>query len=255
MPTVQLVNLEIRLTRSAPELDGLRICHLSDLHTNHLGSLEQQTINLLKKIEADLFVFTGDLTSGSNELDAVLAVLTSIKTRLGSYVIYGNNDHNRAVDVDRTTRLLIRNGIQVLQNKSIHLSDPDFWLVGVDDPYLKLNDLDFALQGIPEETPKILLAHSPDILGHAIDRKIDLVLAGHTHGGQVCLPGGQPIWGHLRYGTKVAVGYFTPDRLREKGFQQVSHTHLFVTRGIGYSVFPIRLFCPPEVVVITLRSQ
>ncbi len=255
MPKIHITNLEIHLSRPAPALDGFRICHYTDLHTTRIGKVESNLMEVLASVDADIAVFTGDLTSGSNDVHACIDIMLSMKPRLGTFVVYGNNDHNKGVDLSLVNRLLRKNGINVLQNSSVFLPEPGVWVAGVDDPFTEYDDIAKASRDVPKDGPSILLAHSVEIMPKAINAQYDLVLAGHTHGGQINLPGGKAIWGHSCYRTRLAQGYFTPERLRQRGLDRAAHTHLFVNRGIGTSLLPIRLFCPPEVALITLRSR
>jgi len=137
-----------------------------------------------------------------------------------------------------------RQGIPVLINRHLKLnhSPSPLWLVGVDDPYMGRDDLGQALEGVPDEAFKILLAHSPDIMEEAKKHRIDLVTAGHTHGGQVRLPG-----------IKTLVPASRLTRF-EMGLYREEDTALYVSRGVGKALLPFRLFCRPELAILTLRQ-
>ena len=114
-------------------------------------------------------------------------------------------------------------------------------IIGVDDPVTKRHNLETAVNNLPEEIPRILLSHSPEIINDAINKKIDLMLAGHTHGGQIFLVSwfkNYLTWLGLRIPRFIS------------GYHKLSNTSMYVNRGIGTSIFPIRLGVRPEITVI-----
>lgn len=255
MNQLTLTKIEIPIENLPKALDGFTICHFSDLHSHKLGNLEKKTIRKLAKLETDIVAFTGDMTSGSKNIDAPLQVIQSARSRFGTFAVFGNNEYDPGTDPSEAEKMLRKKGIHVLSNQNYRIPNTYLWIVGVDDDFKKRDDLSKALEGVSEDGIPILLAHSPQIIAKAIHYKIPLVLAGHTHGGQVALPNGRAIYGHNRYGSRLAYGHYTPEKLRKLGFDEDQKTHLFVTRGIGTSLLPIRMFCPPEIAVITLRRS
>jgi len=156
------------------------------------------------------------------------------------FAVLGNHD------TELVKNYLTASGIRVLDNEheKIFLGKDYIYLIGVDDPWTGRDDLARAMEGTEKDGLKILLAHSPDIIDKAAKQKIDLVLVGHTHGGQVNIPFlGELIQSLLKYGQQYTKGLF-----------KIDSTYLYVNRGIGTSVFPIRFNCPPEITLIELRK-
>ncbi|KYH33317.1 metallophosphoesterase [Neomoorella mulderi] len=245
--TVETV--EVRLETLPPELDGLRIIQLSDVHYG-FGWFRHKdrvisVIERVRSLSPDVVVLTGDLLDMSAPPSLVDALpLEGIKAPLGAYAVLGNHDH--AVGQAVVVRALAGKGINVLVNESVRLENGGvpFWLVGVDDPFTGEPDLDKALTNVPMDAFKILLAHAPDFAPRAAEAGLPLVLSGHSHGGQVCLPG----VGGLAYpplGRKYSQGLHRVEGTR---------TWVYTNRGLGTSIVPVRLFCPPEVTVLTLRA-
>jgi predicted MPP superfamily phosphohydrolase len=116
------------------------------------------------------------------------------------------------------------------------------WLVGLGDAWTGGADLDRARADVPEGATTILLSHSPDVIEEAATRGVSLVLSGHLHGGQIVIPFAGPVVGMSKFGTRFAWGHF-----------HIGDTQLIVSRGLGEEGVPLRLFCPPEIVVLTLR--
>lgn len=129
------------------------------------------------------------------------------------------------------------------ENVAIYKNGSPIYIAGVDDPYIGYDNVESALRKIREEDVVILLAHSPQIIDKCIG-KVDLILSGHTHGGQVIIPFFGPLFVPLPYEyRKFTYGYFDFNR-----------TKMFVSRGIGTSIFPIRFLCPPEIVIIEFNK-
>jgi len=166
-------------------------------------------------------------------------ILASVNARSGIVGVLGN--HDAAEKVPHLERL----GVTMLMNQSLalrHGSDT-IWLVGLDDPhYYGCDDLPGALRGVPEETFKVLLVHTPELLAEAEASGVDLYLCGHTHGGQICLP----LVGPLITGVKCPRRYV-------RGAWRYKRMQGYTSAGVGVSVVPVRFFCPPEIGLIELR--
>jgi hypothetical protein len=125
----------------------------------------------------------------------------------------------------------------------------------VDDAFSGCDDLESAMSGIPEGLPTILLTHSPDILMRLAGRAPDLILAGHTHGGQIRFPFIGALWLHSRYRLRISQGYFGADMLSRLSGGNVGAVQMYVSRGLGGSGIRSRLLCPPEIALITLHRK
>ncbi|NDD30459.1 MAG: metallophosphoesterase [Proteobacteria bacterium] len=243
----QLTRHDVPVAGLPAALDGLRVVHLSDLHwDDHTSPARMHAIfNQVNALRPDLVVLTGDLiTHYRRHIAPCAAAIGRLRGRLGVHAVLGNHDHwasgRQMADALRSV------GVNVMMNEHVLVED-GLWLVGVDDPHLRRADLDRALFGIPESDglPRLLLAHSPDIMEDA-EGRVDLVLTGHTHGGQVRFP----VVGPLLHATRHAVG-----REHVVGFRRRGHTLCFTNRGLGTVLIPIRFNCRPEVALITLRVE
>ena len=229
------------------ELDGLRILHLSDFHTRHYWPNAYDT--LLERISAhppDLILFTGDFVeSRRDHLPAVPHVkrlVEGFRARLGCDGTLGNHDlYHFAPQLNGTNVELLEGA-----RKLIALANTNIELIGF--PGVCRRDLTREfLRSLPprsERTLRIVMSHYPEHLPRTAHLRPHLFLAGHTHGGQVCLPGGRPIITHSHL----------PRRLCH-GVNRVGETWLVVSRGMGFSGLPLRVLCPSEVMEIVIKRE
>jgi predicted MPP superfamily phosphohydrolase len=236
---------QIYLRRLPKALDGLRVVHLSDLHYGPIVNPRhlERAIEAANDLKPDLIALTGDYISHDRSYAAPCAELVGrLRARYGVFAVLGNHDH--WTDAALIADLFRAEGITVLLNEGmrIDLSGESFWLAGVNDTMVGLEDLPLALAGSGDDEMKLLLAHNPIILRRAARAGVDLVLSGHTHGGQVTL---RP--------EKTRSG--RPRRRLLRGLGRRGNTQIYVTRGLGTVVLPIRYGCPPEVSVLELQSM
>lgn len=235
--------------RGLPEvLNGFEIIHLSDLHLRGYGPYEQTLIRALRTETARVVVITGDFLGSPEGAAALIPLLMEIGRDRIMFGVLGNHDHKPPVNTQALARDLARIGVRLLVNDADVITHRGhrLHLVGVDDPHTQRADVTKAFSALPaplgnEREPVIVLAHSPDIYYEAAAAGADLILAGHTHGGQICLPGGYPVTTNTRLGRKFA-----------RGLVNDGTTPIFISRGIGTTKLRMRLFCPPEVAVIRL---
>jgi predicted MPP superfamily phosphohydrolase len=226
-----------------PELDGLRIVHLSDLHLT--GEVDlfyfQQVVAASNQFEPDLVLVTGDLLDAEQCLDWIEPIFSQLKSRLGKYYVLGNHDR-KISDFERLLREMRQAGFQHLRSGWVELpfGEGGLLLAGNELPWFA--GAESLPLDSPEDSLKILLSHSPDQLKWARQRGFDLMLAGHTHGGQIAFPLIGPIIAPSRYGVKYAAGTFQFDGLL-----------MHVSRGLSGDK-PIRINCPPEIGCLTIRS-
>lgn len=233
----------IHLRRLPRELDGFRIVQLSDIHHSPFTSREQieRAVATANNLQPDIVALTGDYISREREYAAPCAeLLGTLRARHGVYAVLGNHDH--WTDALLITDLFRAEGITVLVNQGMRFENKGaaFWLAGVDDTMVGLEDLPLALAGSSHDEFKLLLAHNPIILRRAARAGVDLVLSGHTHGGQVSLRSERSASGR-------------PRRRLLKGLARQGETQIYVTRGLGTVVLPVRFGCPPEVSLLELR--
>lgn len=241
--TLTIEEVTIYLDRLPKELDGFRIVHLSDIHHSPFTSLEHITraVEISNSLKPDMFILTGDYVSHETEYIAPMAeVMGTLVSEFGTYACLGNHDH--WTDAELVTYFLRREGITVLNNQGFRFpaNGASFWLCGVDDLTAGRTDLRAALRGSRRDEMKLLLAHNPKILARAARAGVDLMLAGHTHGGQVRL-------------RPTNEGLIMPRNRRISGLHQRKQTQVYITRGIGTVVLPVRYQCPPEISLLQLR--
>jgi hypothetical protein len=237
---------EIALGRGEADLDGLRIAYLSDVHA---GSFMEQD-DLLRLCERtteqqpDLVCLGGDLVDARPD-DVWLwrESLRRLRAPLGVFAAPGNHEYEAERDLKVWKDLLGEAGVAVLLNDAqrVRHREAALWIAGVDDLCDGNPDVERALFGIPDDEPVVLLSHHPDLFHEAAHAGVDLMLSGHTHGGQVA-PFGRPMPGmsHTRLGLWAG-------RYERDGAQ------LFVGRGAGVTLLPIRMGARAEVPILRLR--
>ncbi len=250
---LEIVYLTIKLRRLPDAFAGMKIVHISDFHFEEYteAAFLDAIVHKVNAAAPDLVVLTGDFVSSkplprhfSVRLGYQCAEHLSRITCPLRYAILGN--HDCLVGSHAITDALHSHGIPVLANSSVPLerNGQRVWLAGIKDVLEERPDLGAALPaGKAEREPLILMAHEPDFADYAVGRQVDLVLSGHTHGGQILLPLLPPLL-LPDMGVKYVHGLF---RLGD-GMQ------LYVNRGIGAVTLPFRFRCQPEITVITLSQ-
>ncbi|MBA2621299.1 MAG: metallophosphoesterase [Acidobacteria bacterium] len=244
--TLTVEQVSIRLKRLPKNLDGFRVVHLSDIHHSPFTDLEhiRRAVEISNRLKPNMFVLTGDFVSHESKYIAPVAkVLGELESEFGSFACLGNHDH--WTDAPLVTDLLRRENIRVLTNEGFRFTArgaASFWLCGVDDYQVGRTDLRAALRGSYPDEMKMLLAHNPKTLNRAARASVDLMFSGHTHGGQV----------KLRAGDDKRI--LQRRRKFASGLYRRKETQVYITRGIGTVVLPVRYGCPPEVSLIELRS-
>jgi predicted MPP superfamily phosphohydrolase len=232
-------------------LDGLRIAVLSDLHVDNWSVTDKKLRTIVERtnqLQPDLIVILGDYMSSNGwvtrrvEPEVFGAVLKDLHAPLGVYSVLGNHDWwNNGM---RVRRGLEQNGIKVLEDETaqIDVRGTSLWLVGFADLWTRPQRIAGTVAKVPEGQPLIGLTHNPDIFPN-VPSRVQLLLAGHTHGGQVRFPIIGPVVSSSDYGDRWVQGHVFAD-----------NHHLFVTTGIGTSIMPVRFGLPPEIVLLTLKS-
>lgn len=228
--------------------EGFTILQLSDLHDKEFGSGGNELIELLSRERFDLVALTGDMVVGDSPLlTPTLDLLAGFRKISGAPVfsVPGNHEWRRQRATEFNGKLQ-EAGARVLSNgcTAIQRGEDRLWIVGVDDPVTQRDRLDQALDKIDDRSPKLLLAHSPQAYPQAAAHGIDLMLTGHTHGGQVRIP-------FLGASYVPSMGFFPR---YDYGLYSSGPTTLIVSGGLGESGIPIRFNIRPEVSLVTLSS-
>lgn len=240
-------NLQIRynevvIPHLPDEFDGFTLLHLSDLHLDMDAAYPAALIERLAQVNYDICVMTGDFRAKTHgPYDAAIAALAQVRPHLHKpvYAILGNHDSIRMVSGIEAL------GINLLINESVILerNGAVIHLAGIDDPhYFQVDNFDKAAQHIPPEATAILLSHSPEPYRLAAHAGFDLMLSGHTHGGQICLPGGIALM------TNAAC-----PRPFCKGAWRYHAMQGYTSVGSGSSVVGVRFNCLPEITLHQLR--
>jgi predicted MPP superfamily phosphohydrolase len=242
--SLSLEKVEIELERLPAKLDGFRIVHLSDIHHSPFTGLDhiRRAVKISNRLKPDIFLLTGDYVSHHPEFIAPVAeVLAELNAVYGTYACLGNHDH--WTDAELVTHLFRGEGINVLINEGFRLETDNgsFWLAGVDDYMVGKTDVASALKGSYPDELKILLAHNPIIFRQSVRSGVDLTLSGHTHGGQI----------KLRDEEKRIL----PRRKLSSGLHRRGNSQIYITRGIGTVVLPVRFQCPPEISLLELHCS
>ena len=240
-------------------LAGLRVLHMSDWHWHPGSELARLLPALAAQLTYDVAMYTGDFIDDDDGIVPIGAILERMPRARASFAVMGNHDYlrdrsantaasrTRYNDIQRLRAMLARRGITVLDNAAQPLGSERFYIAGVDDYTTGHADLDAAMRatqlalGTLPGTATVLLSHNPDIVLDLGAWRPGLILAGHTHGGQIRLPG-----------VGAVVTHSALPRRHAMGLTRYHDVPLFVTRGIGYSGVDLRLGCAPEVALLTL---
>jgi hypothetical protein len=234
----------VRVEGLPPELEGYRIGQISDVHCGP-HTPEHRVASWVKRLNAldlDLVTVTGDLiTHGSSHVEAVARALGGLRAKDGAFACMGNHDY--FTDGEHLIRELERRGLTVLRNRGVLVErgGARLYVAGVDDTWTSRDDISRALRGRPQGAPTVLLAHDPELFPEAQARDVDLTLSGHTHGGQLGVPGVRRL-SLARFITRWTAGLYRQGR-----------SWLYVNRGVGTTGPPARLGAPAELAVLTLR--
>ncbi|MBI3929068.1 MAG: metallophosphoesterase [Armatimonadetes bacterium] len=254
---LQVTRHNLELPGLSSELSGLRIAMIADLHLGEHNSADfvAEAVRQVNELKPDLVVIPGDFIDSSYGYFAEAArVLRKLEAPLGALGTLGNHDHWEGADRGGR-QVLEQAGIRLIDNQRRFLGRDRRWtedvesaalaIAGVGDLWAGTVDLEQALAGIPESVPRVLLSHNPDVAEEpqalACHHRVDVMLSGHTHGGQIAFPVVGALVVPSRYGQKYASGWVSGPRWR-----------VYVTRGVGTTGIPVRIGVPPEITLFTL---
>jgi uncharacterized protein len=247
-----IVRKEIILKRWPARLDGFNIALLSDFHYDPIFSIHpiQSAVELVNRVRPDLVLLPGDFVTsppfgnrsrGLADAEPCAQLLQKLQAALGLWAVMGN--HDAAAGAYQVTAALRAAGVSVLSNAAapIEHNGRRFWLAGVADVLQSSADLHSALHTVPSDEAVILMAHEPDYADYVARYPVDLQLSGHSHGGQIRLPLVPPL-----YLPPLGTKYYS-------GLYNIRELTLYTNVGLGTINVPVRLNCPPEVTLITVR--
>ncbi|MCS6999548.1 MAG: metallophosphoesterase [Bacteroidota bacterium] len=250
---ISIYEEEITLDNLPRAFDGLRIVQISDIHAGSWRSPLpfRRARAMIEQLKPDVLVLTGDFVNfDPKELELIRADLERLRAELGVFGSLGNHDHYNSPQNHALLRsMLVNSGIRLLvnTNAALTIDGETLYICGTDNTGLGQNfaDLPAALVGVEPGAPTILLAHDPTFWDKAVRRKapIDLMLSGHTHGGQVGI--------HI-LGVELSVAQVVYKQWA--GLYRDGKQYLYVNRGLGTVGPPVRIGIPPEITVLTLRS-
>lgn len=241
----------ISITRTALDMrqwpsafDGLTVAFLTDLHCSRLTppAFLAQVVEETNRLKPDVILLGGDyVTRHPRYIRPMAEVLSKLKAPLGLYSVLGNHDNIVSPDMIRSA--LRQAGAVDVNNggRWLSLGGDRVRIAGVGDMWEDKPNLQAALSGTTEEDAVILLSHNPDYAVHLTDRRVRLMLSGHTHGGQILLPRIGAVMTNSSYGLV-------------SGLIDFDTFQLYVSRGLGTVVVPMRYRCPPEIAFLTLSK-
>lgn len=245
---VEVEQVELTLPRLPRAFDGFRLAQISDIHIEG-GQMRRefpQIADLVSAQGADAIVMTGDYITGLGDwqAEALFQGFRRLHAREGVFAVLGNHDYwGRAVQPMLALR---RAGVHQLHNQSVKIErdGASLWMCGLDDWLAGKADIAALLDTFPSQSAAILLGHEPDVADEvAPTGRFDLMLSGHSHGGQIALPFFGPI--HVPVGAQKY----------RRGLYRVGEMALYTNRGLGTIDLPIRFCARPEITVFTLRSR
>jgi predicted MPP superfamily phosphohydrolase len=219
---------------------GRRAVHLSDLHLDHYLPRHDLIVAMVRDLRPNWIFITGDLLNVPEGLPHLFRFLTQLRTIAPVFMTLGNHDHYSGVPIDHYAELADRHKITLLINQTVFIptGEGELAIVGVDDPSLHRANLD-CLPPRTEDRYTLLLAHAPNILELLEEHHhVDLILCGHSHGGQWRIPGVPTFW--LPPGCNGRI----------EGPHHIRGYRLYVNRGLGWSFLPLRWNCRPEIVLL-----
>lgn len=243
---LEITHHEVIISDLPPSFDGYRIAFMTDTHVASFmrRGFYRSCVEEIARRDIDLILLGGDFVSWKKHIPLMTKVLLEgLEAPDGVYAVLGNHDYWS--DADSVVAAMTAKGVEFIINRSVRLQRGNEMidLVGIDEIYRGDPDVERAFRNVTGSRPCIGLSHHPDIIGRLGGRRVDLLLAGHTHGGQIRLP----FLGAIVVPSKH-------EGLYDAGFHRQGNVLLYVSRGLG-SVPPVRILCPPELATFTLVRE
>jgi len=241
---VQVTRPRLSIRDLPPAFEGMTIGHITDVHHGPYLGIERvrEIARLAQTLKPDLWVITGDMVHREPKyIEPVWQAFASLEAPLGVWCVMGNHDYWEGIERSRAAAAHV--GIPELDNtaRPLRRSGQHLWLAGVGDKWCDDQLLSRALEALPERAVALLLAHNPEVASDMQDPRVKLMLAGHSHGGQVVLP----LYGPISVPN---------DRRYTKGLVRTEVSQVYISRGLGMATLPFRLNCRPELPVYELRG-
>ena len=244
---ISVEQITVQSTRLPHNFDGFKIMHLSDLHGQYFGKNQSDLLKKINTFKPDLIAITGDLFDSSYDDEASFSLIE----QLSDYPVYFVTGNHEAWEsnFEQLEARLVQMGVRLLhnENETLEINGQSIELIGIDDPDFGSsvdNNLRVALQESESNKFKILLSHRPEAFETYVESNVDLVLSGHAHGGQFRLP--------------FIGGLVAPNQGLFPEFSEGTHTKnqttMIISRGLGNSIIPQRLFNRPHLIEITLKT-
>lgn len=267
---LSIEKLTVKIAGLPASLQGIKLVQMSDFHYDGVrlsDKMLERAIALSNQEQPDLVLLTGDyITTTPEPIHQLAKNLKHLESRCGVYAVLGNHDICYVNSKSEVTKALTNIGIHVLWNEIAYPLGKELPLIGLADRYSQEFNPTLVMNQLDPATPRIVLSHNPDTAETLQKWRVDLQLSGHTHGGQIVIPGlGPAVYYYKKILRKI------PIKIRRKvsflrknysilhhwewsqGLHQIGKNQLYVNRGLG-TYLPGRLFCPPEVTIITLEK-
>ena len=242
--TIRVTELTLKFPNLPPAFNGFRILHLSDLHIDSIPGFASILIHKIKDLKFDICLLTGDYRqdiSGSfSHILKPLKVLSNyIQAPYGTFAVLGNHDTYLMAQQE------YESGMELLINESVEIikDGEKILITGTDDPFNFYTEPAILCLETKGYAFKIAMVHTSELAKVASEKKYDLYLCGHTHGGQICLKEGVPLISHQFEGKQFNHGKWNIDNMTG-----------YTSRGVGVSGMPVRFNCPAEVTLITITT-
>ena len=214
---------------------------ISDIHYRKKSKYCEKPFNKIEKLKIDTILNAGDTFENVEDFELLNAF-----DNKNAYFVLGNNDHGKRDDpkrIEKIKNVLKKHSIKLMRNENIELSEK-FYLIGIDDPHKFKEDVKRSFENIPQNVIKFVLVHSPEANEEILKYEPDFIFFGHTHGGQVRIPLVGSIFNNIKRG-----------KVPKLGISKEGKTTLIHTSGLGTTLLPIRLFNPPEIIILRRKIK
>ena len=253
----EIINLELKYKNLPFDFNDYSILFLSDIHTSKWGYYEKKLCVKLQEVKnSDICILGGDLAYRKEVASNMVKILNSANINGEVYTVFGNTEYKPHNDPNELEKIYKEFGFKVLRNENILLEKGNSFisLIGSDDPIDFMDDMAKAYENVPLESFKILVSHCPSVAIDSLDYNTNLVLAGHTHGGQVKLPFFN-VYTHMNKNKFLNRGIWSSKRLGKALKRKIENFNLVVSNGLGTSQLWIRMFARPQIFRIVLKKD